>query len=117
CFGCPADGRSAGLHGASLEKQLLGHCRPRLLHAGDGRGGRVCLVARHLEPAGLALLVFFYVGRRNLVGAILPGGPLWLARGPATTTVVRNVTEQTTRLHGCRCEMLLVLCIWGEKPE
>jgi CubicO group peptidase (beta-lactamase class C family) len=53
-FVCRADGRRAGLHGAGLEERLLGHRRPRLLHAGDGRGGCFCLVPELLEPAGLA---------------------------------------------------------------
>ena len=47
----------AGLHCIGLEEQLLGHRRPRLLHAGDDRGGRFCLVPELLELVGLAILV------------------------------------------------------------
>ena len=35
----------------------LGRCLPRLLHAGDNRGGRFCLVPELLELVGLAVLV------------------------------------------------------------
>jgi hypothetical protein len=48
---------SAGIHGAGLEESLLGYRRPRLLHAGDGRSGRFCLVPELLESVRLAVLV------------------------------------------------------------
>src|ERR671933_1811171 len=51
------DSRRAGLRGASMEEQLLGHRLPRLLHAGDGRGSRLCLVPEPMEPVRLAVLM------------------------------------------------------------
>src|SRR5262245_26008942 len=64
-----AASRRAGLHCAGLEKQLLGHCRPRVLHTGDGRSGRVYLVPRHAEtrPVGclsLWRIIPFFGGLR-----------------------------------------------------
>ncbi len=52
------------LHRAGLEGPLLGRGRPRVLHAGDGGGGRVHLVPGFLEPARLA----FLAGAQSMAG-------------------------------------------------